>query len=109
SKILKKVEVPFVNHTQCQTLLRSTRLGKRFNLDKSFMCAGGEKGRDACMGDGGSPLMCATHLGSDRYFQAGMVSWGIDCGTENVPGVYTDVPEAVEWIKNELNNRQLYL
>ena len=28
--------------TNCQTRLRASRLGKRFRLDSSFICAGGE-------------------------------------------------------------------
>lgn len=95
SRTLKKVELPFVNHTHCQTLLRRTKLGRSFNLDTSFMCAGGEKGRDACLGDGGSPLMCAKYLGSTQYFIAGMVSWGVDCASENIPGVYTEDRKSV--------------
>lgn len=48
--IAKAVEVPVVPHARCQTKLRAnTRLGPSFNLDhNSFLCAGGEPGRDAC-------------------------------------------------------------
>jgi len=30
--------------------------------------------------------------------KVGVVAWGIGCGEENVPGVYTDVSEQVCWI-----------
>lgn len=48
--IAKAVEVPVVAYADCQTRLRATpRLGPNFNLDSnSFLCAGGEAGRDAC-------------------------------------------------------------
>jgi len=46
--ILKRVELPIVQHGTCQNIMRSTRLGKYFTLDKSFICAGGEEGRDTC-------------------------------------------------------------
>lgn len=46
--ILKKVDVPIVRHSTCQDIMRTTRLGKYFALDKSFICAGGEQGRDTC-------------------------------------------------------------
>merc|ERR1719422_2003778 len=60
--------------------LRSTRLGQRFRLDPSFMCAGGVPGKDTCKGDGGGPLVCATYDEPDTYRQAGIVAWGIGCG-----------------------------
>lgn len=107
TKVLKKVEVPFVNHEKCQSLLQGTRLGRFFHLHGTFMCAGGEKGKDACNGDGGGPLMCPMYLGSTKLFQAGIVSWGVDCGMENIPGVYTDVQVVSKWIRSELRNRQL--
>lgn len=45
--IIKEVDVPIVDSTVCQNLLRSTRLGANFQLDtNSFMCAGGEAGKD---------------------------------------------------------------
>lgn len=106
--VMKKVELPFVNFTRCQELLRQTRLGQFFKLHTSFMCAGGEKGKDACKGDGGSPLMCQFST-ENRYFQIGIVSWGIGCGQENVPGVYANVQEFAEWIKSELLERELSL
>ncbi|XP_060531758.1 phenoloxidase-activating factor 2-like [Cylas formicarius] len=106
TQILKKVELPTIEHAQCQNLLRGTRLGPYFILDESFMCAGGEHGKDACKGDGGSPLMCPSSSGNSM-FQVGIVSWGIGCGTKNVPGVYTNVAKFHSWIKNELQNRNI--
>lgn len=43
--ILKKIELPIVPFLPCQESLRKTRLGKRFNLHNSFLCAGGEPGK----------------------------------------------------------------
>jgi plasma kallikrein len=80
SKVLKKMELPIIPHTECQTnLQRKTTLGPRFSLHESFMCAGGENGKDMCEGDGGAPLVCRSKLGlSDRYYQTGIVSWVSD-------------------------------
>ena len=47
----KEVDVPIVDQATCQTQLRATRLGANFALDfPSFVCAGGESGKDACTG-----------------------------------------------------------
>lgn len=46
--ILKKIDLPTVEFNECQTSLRKTRLGAAFNLHSSFMCAGGESGKDTC-------------------------------------------------------------
>ena len=97
--ILKEIILPMVNHTDCQDKLRqNTRLGINFNLHESFVCAGGIRGVDTCTGDGGGPLVCPSKNDPNTYIQAGIVSWGIGCGEENVPGVYADVSQATCWI-----------
>lgn len=68
------VDVPIVNRTQCQATLKLTRLGKNFELDPGFMCAGGEPGKDACTGDGGAPLVCKV---VSQWYVVGLVNWGI--------------------------------
>merc|ERR1712088_683963 len=44
--VLKEIDLPVVGHDQCEASLRTTRLGKRFQLDDSFICAGGVDGKD---------------------------------------------------------------
>lgn len=83
--IMKRIELPVVEHKQCQTQLRKTRVGIHFQLHESFVCAGGEKDVDTCRGDGGSPLVCRIPNTVDQYYQAGIVAWGIGCG-DTVPG-----------------------
>lgn len=47
--IQKQVDVPVLANTVCQSQLSATRLGSVFVFDTaSFMCAGGEAGKDAC-------------------------------------------------------------
>lgn len=85
SAILKRVELPIVTRRSCERALRKTRLGPHFELDESFICAGGGRGQDTCKGDGGSPLVCEIPGSKNRYYQAGIVSWGIGCG-DGSPG-----------------------
>jgi len=102
ASILKEVVYPIVVRNECQEKLRETRLGRFFELDKSFICAGGVKGVDTCKGDGGSPLTCKIHGTKNSWVQAGIVSWGIGCGEEGVPAVYANVAHVVCWIDNEV-------
>ncbi|CAG5036935.1 unnamed protein product [Parnassius apollo] len=100
--ILKKVEVPVVERSTCQTQLQNTSLGHSFELHTSFMCAGGEAGKDTCEGDGGSPLSCPIEYETDRYMQSGIVTWGIGCGEVGIPGVYVDVSNLRNWIDDQV-------
>jgi plasma kallikrein len=104
SSILKKVPLGMVESNTCQSLLRSTRLGNRFQLHPSFVCAGGVKGIDTCTGDGGAPLVCPVGPQEDyRYVQVGSVAWGIGC-KDNVPGVYSNIASFRSWIDTVMTN-----
>jgi len=102
--LLKEVEVPVLASDVCQELLRKTRLGKFFQLHPSFMCAGGEAGKDACKGDGGGPLVCEFN---GSYRLAGIVAWGVGCGQKDVPGVYVNVAKFRKWIDAEIAQKTL--
>ncbi len=92
---LKEVDLPVVDGNTCQNQLRTTRLGSAFSLNQQqFICAGGVAGKDACTGDGGAPLVCASGA---QFFIAGLVSWGVGCG-DALPGVYVNVPNYASWI-----------
>ena len=100
--VLKEIDLPVVSHGECQDKLRSTRLGQKFKLDLSFLCAGGVNGKDTCKGDGGSPLVCPSKYDPNTYVQAGIVAWGIGCGEDGTPGVYADVAKASCWIDSAI-------
>lgn len=92
---LREVDLPVVDGNTCQNLLRTTRLGAGFSLNQQqFICAGGVAGKDACTGDGGAPLVCAS---GSQWFIAGLVSWGVGCG-DPLPGVYVNIPNYINWI-----------
>ena len=98
--ILKEVELPIVPQEQCEVALEKTwRWGRPggFKLHDSFICAGGGGGdrKDACKGDGGSPLVCPSKIDPSRYVQAGIVASGVGCGENQTPRVYASVAKAV--------------
>ncbi|KFM61859.1 Serine proteinase stubble, partial [Stegodyphus mimosarum] len=99
SMIMKEVSVPVLGHAECQEKLRRTRLGRYFKLHAGFLCAGGKEGQDSCKGDGGGPLVCFRS--DNSYTVAGLVSWGLDCGHADVPGVYVNVRKYINWITSK--------
>ncbi|XP_070073040.1 phenoloxidase-activating factor 2 isoform X3 [Drosophila takahashii] len=102
SVIMKRVPLPIVAFNFCQAQLRNTRLGPKFALDRSFICAGGQRGIDTCQGDGGAPLVCPIGTKSEnRYQQNGIVAWGIGCNDE-VPAAYANVALARDWIDQQM-------
>merc|ERR1712126_678898 len=96
--VLKEIDLPVVSNGVCQDKLRTTRLGQKYKLHDSFLCAGGVPGKDTCKGDGGSPLVCPSKYDPNTFVQAGIVAWGIGCGESGTPGVYADVSKATCWI-----------
>lgn len=99
---LKKVDLPVVARSDCEMALRhQTKLGKLFRLHPSDLCAGGERGKDACEGDGGAGLYCIEpESGLTRVL--GLVSWGVGCGQRGVPGIYTSIPTLHSWIEAQV-------
>ncbi|XP_039489486.1 phenoloxidase-activating factor 2 [Drosophila santomea] len=104
SNIQKKIDLPMIDRAECQDQLRKTRLGAAFELPASLICAGGEKDKGECIGDGGSALFCPMEADPTRYEQAGIVNWGIGCRQETVPAVFTSVRLFRDWIFEHLAN-----
>ena len=71
-----------------------------------MICAGyPEGGKDACIGDSGGPLQCATAAGNWKL--TGIVSWGKKCAQPHKPGVYTRVAGFLKWIKAHVKGNHL--
>jgi len=106
SSTLKKVDLPVVDDDTC---------GRAYPADlipPSMVCAG-EEGKDSCAADSGGPLVCPgeqegctrtkasstiSDVASGETVLAGVTSFGIGCGREGFPGVYTDVSFYEDWI-----------
>ena len=51
-------------------------------------------------GDSGGPLVCVS---SGVWTLTGVTSWGIGCGDEQSPGIYTNVAKYTRWINHFIN------
>ncbi|CAD6994740.1 unnamed protein product, partial [Ceratitis capitata] len=93
--IVNQVKVPIMSITEC----RSQKY-KSSRITSSMLCAGRPK-MDSCQGDSGGPLLLSNGV---KYFIVGVVSWGVGCGRDGYPGVYTRVSKFIPWIKSNLRD-----
>ncbi|KAK4887575.1 hypothetical protein RN001_003846, partial [Aquatica leii] len=95
----RQVQVPVVNFQTCYASMSSGSVlgenARKFLDPAGELCAGGQGSRDACMHDGGAPLVCEV---AGRFFVSGIVLWGKGCGIPGVYGVYANVTHYVNWI-----------
>lgn len=99
---LHKVALPILAKDACRVALGDSFLGP------GMMCAGGLEDQDTCRGDSGGPLILHPPPNFDVPATAklvGIVSWGLQCGLNGYPGIYTSVSEHLSWI-NDLMHRE---
>ncbi|XP_028810817.1 prostasin-like isoform X2 [Denticeps clupeoides] len=94
---LQEVNVTVLQPETCSMLYRGMR--------QNMLCAGRLLGGvDACQGDSGGPLSC---FDGDRYELAGVVSWGVGCGRQLKPGVYTNLHGYTDWITQTVEDHTI--
>ncbi|XP_017719349.1 PREDICTED: putative serine protease 41 isoform X1 [Rhinopithecus bieti] len=97
---LREVQVTILNNTRCNYLFEQPSSPRM--IQDSMFCAGAEDGSvDTCKGDSGGPLVCDK---DGLWYQVGIVSWGMDCGQPNRPGVYTNISVYFQWIRRVMSH-----
>jgi len=91
--VMQKIELPILQDSEC-----STRYGDTY--DATMICAGFVAGgKSSCQGDSGGPLLLPFR---GRWYEAGIVSWGVGCGGPNRPGVYARVAAMYEFLEEHV-------
>ncbi|CAF1353689.1 unnamed protein product [Adineta steineri] len=98
SNTLKQVTLKTIpnNDTTCLRTIKNNQVQ---------FCASAQDGeKDTCQGDSGGPLMLFSN---DKWYLAGITSYGIGCALPEYAGVYTRVSVYEAWIKCFLENNTL--
>ncbi len=104
---LQETGAPTVQASSCSARIsnamkRWPEWAMDYAISSGQICAGlPEGGSDACQADSGGPLIKINKSGCP--YQIGVVSWGVGCGRENTPGVYTRVSAYADWIKQHID------
>ncbi|XP_055598668.1 chymotrypsin-2-like [Uranotaenia lowii] len=88
AEVLQFVSKPIIDNDACRAQHNAINA---LRVRDNNICAGGELGVGACMGDSGGPLTIGG-------IQEGVVSWGIACA-QGVPDVYARVSSHRDWIR----------
>lgn len=95
---LQYLRLPVVDQEICLNSINTAREVRDGlpHLTSNMFCAGTpEGGKDSCQGDSGGPFTFSEH---GRFWVAGIVSWGVECGLSKTYGVYTKVTNYLDWI-----------
>ena len=94
--------MPYLTNEICRRvegIVGSTFYSYKDIVNPCMMCAM-SIGPDACAGDSGGPLLVRGPAeDGSADIQVGIVSFGVECGNPNFPGVYARISEAYDWIR----------
>jgi secreted trypsin-like serine protease len=90
---LRQVTVDVVGEKTCA----GDYAGIKRPITGNMLCAA-RAGKDSCQGDSGGPLLSAAAGGG--WTQVGIVSFGMGCGLQGFPGVYTRLDQYLKWVED---------
>jgi len=98
AKRLQKLDLKVINNKQC----KEKHGTNRWWITETKLCAWASY-KNSCDGDSGGPLL---HTNGDHLYVVGVVSFGMECGTTDVPSVYTRISKFITWITQNVENEK---
>ncbi|XP_058535157.1 serine protease 44-like [Ochotona princeps] len=92
---LQELEVYIVDTDECKMKINEAVGCYGMGVRRGMVCSYRQQGQSPCWGDSGGPLVCEIN---ETWIQVGIVSWGVDCGVNPLPTMYTHVSEYMDWI-----------
>jgi len=96
SESLLEVGLNTIENDECDKLYQKGDFG---DITKNMLCTF-TPFKDACLGDGGGPLI-KRGVNAENDVVVGITSFGVGCATE-VPGVFARVSNKYDWIKKNV-------
>ncbi|XP_062985015.1 complement C1s subcomponent [Elgaria multicarinata webbii] len=101
---LRAAKIPVESMERCERVKPDVPNGEAagsfsYIFTENMICAGDGR-QDSCNGDSGGAYAILDPRNEERYYVAGLVSWGPKCGTY---GLYTKVAKYVDWITGVIN------
>ncbi|XP_030827887.1 uncharacterized protein LOC115919137 isoform X2 [Strongylocentrotus purpuratus] len=96
SRYMKEVNLPIVDRQTCEDSIDENE----GEFTDNMFCAGYHSAQhDACEGDSGGPF--AFRHDDGRWYQLGIVSWGVGCAAVGEYGFYTHVSRYLHWLRSK--------
>lgn len=98
---LRGAKLPITTLDMCQEVkVEKSRVQSDAYVFTDNMICAGEMGVDTCQGDSGGAFAIQDPNEKDpKFYVAGLVSWGKQCGTY---GIYTKVKNYIDWIRKTM-------
>lgn len=106
SNVLQELQLPILDNSECKEQYKvQGKLLSDAQFGDAVICAGVlTGGKDSCQGDSGGPMTMPIFDANCgfRYYQIGIVSYGLGCARTDTPGVYARIQHFVDWIQEKI-------
>nr|XP_033800292.1 serine protease 53-like [Geotrypetes seraphini] len=103
SRFLQKVDLTLIGRKTCNCIYNSYEQAELASPAQwGVICGNNMDGtKGPCWGDSGGPVVCNE---AGIWFQAGLISFSIDCHLPNSPVLLTNVTSYAEWIHAQVDS-----